>query len=67
MLFAIILFALTYVLMLVFSKYRTYIALGSGLIFVASGMLPLGEILPSLDWNVLLIDRKSTRLNSSHA
>lgn len=55
MLFAIILFALTYVLMLVFSKYRTYIALGSGLIFVASGMLPLGEILPSLDWNVLLM------------
>ena len=55
MLFAIILFALTYVLMLAFSQYRTYIALGSGLIFVASGMLPLGEILPSLDWNVLLM------------
>ena len=55
MLFAIILFALTYILMLAFSQYRTYIALGSGLIFVASGMLPLGEILPSLDWNVLLM------------
>ncbi len=55
MLPAIILFALTYVLMLTFSKYRPYIALGSGLIFVITGMLPLGEIIPSLDFNVLLM------------
>ena len=52
---AIILFAATYVLMLTFSKYRPYIALASGLIFVVSGMLPLGQILPSLDFNVLLM------------
>ena len=32
---AIILFAATYVLMLVFSKYRPYIALASGLIQIA--------------------------------
>ena len=55
MLPAIILFALTYVLMLTFSKYRPYIALASGLIFIISGMLPLGDILPSLDFNVLLM------------
>ncbi len=55
MLPAIILFALTYVLMLTFSKYRPYIALTSGLIFAISGMLPLGEIIPSLDFNVLLM------------
>ncbi len=52
---AIILFAATYVLMLTFSKYRTYIALASGLLFVASGMLPVSEVLPSLDFNVLLM------------
>ena len=55
MLPAIILFAATYVLMLTFSKFRPYIALTSGLIFVISGMLPLNEILPSLDFNVLLM------------
>ena len=55
MLPAIILFALTYVLMLTFSKYRPYIALVSGVIFIVSGMLPLGEIIPSLDFNVLLM------------
>ncbi len=52
---AIILFAATYVLMLTFSKYRPYIALASGVIFAVTGMLPLGEIIPSLDFNVLLM------------
>lgn len=52
---AIVLFALTYVLMLIFSKYRPYIALGSALIFIVSGMLPLGEVIPSLDFNVILM------------
>ena len=55
---AIILFAATYVLMLTFSKYRPYIALASGLIFIVTGMLPLsGEegIIASLDFNVLLM------------
>ena len=55
MLGAIILFAATYVLMLAFSKYRPYIALASGVIFVATGMLPLGNIIESLDFNVLLM------------
>lgn len=55
MLPALMLFAATYVLMLVFSKYRPYIALGSALIFVVTGMLPLGEILPAIDLNVLLM------------
>ena len=52
---AIILFAVTYVLMLVFSKYRPYIALASGLIFIVSGMLPLKEVFGSIDFNVLLM------------
>ena len=39
--YAILLFALTYVLMLVFSKYRPQIAIGSAVIFIVTGMLPL--------------------------
>lgn len=52
---AIILFAATYILMLAFSKYRPYIALVSGLIFIVTGMLPLGEVLGAIDFNVLLM------------
>ena len=52
---AIVLFAVTYVLMLIFSKYRPLIALASGIIFLATGMLPIGELLPSIDFNVLLM------------
>ena len=44
MIIAIVLFALTYVLMLVFSKFRPYIALGSAVLFIATGMLPLTRI-----------------------
>lgn len=52
---ALIVFALTYVLMLTFSKYRPYIALGSALIFIVSGMLPLGDVLGAVDFNVLMM------------
>ena len=52
---AIALFAVTYVLMLLFSKYRPYIALGSALIFVLTGMLPSDKILGVIDFNVLLM------------
>lgn len=55
MLPAIILFALTYVLMLIFSKYRPYIALASGFIFIVTGMLPLNQIWGSIDLNVILM------------
>ena len=55
MIYAIILFAVTYVLMLTFSKYRPYIALASGLIFILTGMLPLDQVIGELDFNVLLM------------
>jgi Na+/H+ antiporter NhaD/arsenite permease-like protein len=55
MIYALILFAVTYVLMLTFSKYRPYIALASGVIFIVSGMLPLDNVIGSLDFNVLLM------------
>ncbi len=55
MVFAIILFAITYVLMLTFGKYRPYVALASGLLFIVTGMLPLGKIFGEIDFNVLLM------------
>jgi Na+/H+ antiporter NhaD/arsenite permease-like protein len=55
MTYAIILFAITYVLMLAFGKYRAYIALGSAAIFIISGMLPFDQIFGSIDFNVLLM------------
>ena len=55
MLPAIIIFAVTYVLMLIFGKFRPWIALASGVVFIALGMLPVGNILGELDFNVLLM------------
>ena len=51
MIYALILFAITYVLMLSFGKYRTYIALGSALVFIITGMLPLDKVFGSIDFN----------------
>ena len=53
--FALALFAVTYVLILLFGKYRPFIALVSGLIFVVSGMLPLSHVWGAIDFNVLLM------------
>lgn len=55
MIVAIVIFALMYVGMLVFGKYRPYIALGTALIFIVSGMLPLDKIFGEIDFNVLLM------------
>lgn len=55
MIYALLLFAVTYVLMLAFGKYRTWIALGSAAVFILTGMLPAEKILPSVDFNVLLM------------
>lgn len=52
---AICVFAITYILMLVFSKYRPYIALASALIFIISGMLSFENIIGAIDFNVLLM------------
>ena len=55
MLFAILLFALTYILMLTFQKWRPVIALVSAVIFVVSGMMPFGKLMEYIDFNVLLM------------
>ena len=55
MLFAIALFALTYILMLSFQKWRPLVALVSAAIFVVSGMMPFGKLMDYIDFNVLLM------------
>jgi len=55
MIYALILFVITYVLMLAFQQYRPWIALGSAAIFIITGMLPLGKAIGYVDFNVLLM------------
>ena len=54
-LFAIILFAITYILMIALPKKRPYVALISAVIFVVSGAMPLSSVFTAIDWNVLLM------------
>lgn len=53
--YALILFVVTYILMLIFQKFRPWIALGSAAIFLLSGMLPLGKAVEAVDFNVLMM------------
>jgi Na+/H+ antiporter NhaD/arsenite permease-like protein len=55
MILAIVLFAATYVGLLALPKYRAYVALGSALVYIVLGYMPLDEIFGSVDWNVILM------------
>ena len=55
MLYAAILFIVTYLLMMIFQKWRPLIALISAGIFIGSGMLPYTDLLEAVDFNVLLM------------
>lgn len=52
---AIVLFILMYVLMITLPKFRPYYALGVALVFVIIGIMPLPELLPAINWNVLMM------------
>lgn len=52
---ALIIFILTYVLLLAIPKFRAYIALASAAIFVIAGILPIDKVISSVDWNVILM------------
>lgn len=54
-LIALILFAATYILIIVLPKHRPFVALGGAILFVVSGVLPAGEVAGSIDFNVLLM------------
>ena len=49
------LFICTYLLLLIFSKIRAYIALASAALFVLLGILPIGEVFSAVDWNVIMM------------
>lgn len=51
----IILFTVTYALLLAFPKKRAYIAFTSALVFVVSGIMPLSKVFDTIDWNVLMM------------
>ncbi len=60
MILALILFVITYALMLAFQKYRPYIALGSALVFVVLGLcgvfdMGILDALTAVDYNILLM------------
>ena len=55
MIFALIVFILTYVLMIALPKYRLITVIVSALIFLVFGVLPIKEVFNAIDWNVLMI------------
>ncbi len=55
MVLALVLFLLTYVALMVFTKYRAHIALGSAALFVLLGILPAGKVFGAVDWNVIMM------------
>ncbi len=53
--FAVILFALMYVLMIAKPKYRPYYALSAAAVFLLTGILPVNDLVSTINWNVLLM------------
>lgn len=52
---AIIIFVVMYAGMLIFSKIRPWIALGAAACMVIFQILPLGDVLPAINWNVIMM------------
>ena len=52
---AIILFILTYALLLTFPTKRAHVAITSAILFVILGILPIGEVLTAVNWNVIFM------------
>ena len=55
MMVALVLFILTYVLMIALSKFRPFVAFTSAVIFVILGIMPVKEVFSAIDWNVLMM------------
>lgn len=52
---ALVIFLVTYALLLALPKLRAYIALCSAAVFVFLGILPVSKVFHSVDWNVILM------------
>lgn len=55
MILALVIFLVTYALLLVLPRFRAYIALASAAIFVILGILPLKDVFFAVDWNVIMM------------
>lgn len=55
MILALVLFILTYIFILVFSNHKHIVALVSAFVFIILGILPINKVIPSIDFNVLLM------------
>ena len=54
-LFTVIVFILTYILMICLPKRRHWVAVAAAVLFIASGAMPLGNALREINWNVLMM------------
>ncbi|MEA4889992.1 MAG: SLC13 family permease [Clostridiaceae bacterium] len=52
---ALIIFLITYALMIALPKYRAYVALAAAALFVIIGVMPINKVLPAVDWNVIFM------------
>ena len=52
---AIALFVLTYILLISFGRWRPWIAAGSAVLFVLTGILPARNVFGAIDWNILMM------------
>ena len=52
---AIVLFIVTYILLLSVPKYRAHIAVVSASIFIVLGIMPLNKVLGTINWNVIFM------------
>ena len=52
---ALIMFIVTYGLLLTFPKWRHYIALATAVLFVAFGILPLQHVFTTINWNFIMM------------
>lgn len=55
MVLALVIFALTYVLMIALPKYRPITAVVSAIVFIVLGIMPLKDVFYSVNWNVLMM------------
>ncbi len=51
----LVIFVLTYVLMITLPKYRAHVAITSAVLFVVFGLLPINKVVGAIDFNVLMM------------
>lgn len=54
-LYALVLFVVTYILMIALPKYRPWVAAVSGGIFLVAGVVPVAQVPEAIDFNVLMM------------